>query len=228
MPSLNQFAWVAGTTTYQFGHHSIPNIPVTDAPADANLSRWSMLHDNSTYRFYCFRGSLSNTLYQFGFNGSSYAYGHNSIPELTLVDFPSNTDASSFAMLHDDSNYRLYMRRLGHRQTLYQAAWVPATTTYRFGYNSIPSIQVTGFPPDTDWSRWGMLHDGLAYRFYAFRLGTNNQFYQGSFNRATNAYEYAFNSIPELTLIGTPPNSDTSSAALLHDNADYRFYFQTR
>ena len=50
MPSLNQFAWVAGTTNYQFGHNSIPNIPITGAPADTNGARWAMLHDNAAYR----------------------------------------------------------------------------------------------------------------------------------------------------------------------------------
>jgi hypothetical protein len=227
MPSLNQFAWMNGTSIYRFGHRSIPNISITGAPADANLARWAMLHDGATYRFYCFRGSSSDTLYQFGYNGASYAFGHNSIPQLTLVGFPADTDASSLQMLHDGSDYRLYMRRLGDRSTLYQAAWVPGSTTYRFGYNSLPTIPVTGFPPDTDWSRWGMLHDGLAYRIYAFRLGSNTEFYQGSFNRAASAYQYAFNSIPLLTLQGTPADSNLAAAGMLHDNVDYRFYFQT-
>ena len=92
MPSLNQFAWVNGTSIYRFGHRSIPNISITGAPADANLARWAMLHDGATYRFYCFRGSSSDTLYQFGYNGTSYAFGHNSIPQLTLVGFPADTE----------------------------------------------------------------------------------------------------------------------------------------
>jgi len=227
MPSLNQFAWIAGSTNYRFGHNSIPNIPITGAPADANLARWSMLHDNAAYRLYCFRGSSRNSLYQFSFNGASYAYGHNSIPVLTLEDFPDDTDASSFAMLHDGTDYRLYMRRLGDRRTLYQAAWVSGTTIYRYAHRSIPNIPITGFPTDTDWSRWAMLHDGAAYRVYAFRLGSNTQIYQGSFNPATSAYEYGFNSIPMLTLLDTPSSSNLGGAAMLHDNANYRFYFQT-
>lgn len=225
--SLNQAAWVPGTTTYRFGFRSIPNIPITGEPVDADAARWAMLHDGSAYRLYSFKQGTDDRLYQFSFNGSAYAFGHHSIPELTLVDFPADTDASSFAMLHDGSDYRLYLRRTGDPQTLYQAAWVPGTTTYRFGFRPIPRIPITGFPADTDWDRWGMLYGGSAYRFYAFKAGSDTQFYQGSFNRSANAYQFGFNAIPELTLVGAPANSDTRNAALLHDGSHYRFYFQT-
>lgn len=228
MPSLNQFAYVAGTDHYRFGHNSIPNIPITGAPADANLARWSMLHDDAAFRLYCFKGSSRDAIYQFSFNGASYAFGHNSIPELRLEGFPADVDASSFSMLFDGADYRLYMRRLGHSQTLYQGAWVRGTNVYRFGHNSTPQLPVIEFPGDTDWSRWSMLHDGVDYRFYAFKLGSNTQLYQGAFNRANNSYQFGFNSIRELTLVGTPSNSDTDSCAMLHDNTTYRFYFQTR
>jgi hypothetical protein len=225
--SVNQAAWVAGSTTYRFGHHSIPNIPITGAPADVDPARWAMLHDGATYRLYCFKAGTNNRLYQFGFNGTSYAFGHNSIPELTLVGFPGDADATSFAMLHDGSAYRLYLRKNGDPRTLYQAAWVPGTTTYQYGYNSIPSIPVTGFPADSDFSRWGMLHDNLAYRLYVFQQSSRNRFRQASFNAATGAYEFGHNSIPELTVEGMPATSDVRSFAMLHDNVDYRFYFQT-
>ncbi len=228
MASLNQFAWVAGTSVYRFGHNSIPNIPISNFPPDADLSRWAMLHDGSAYRFYAFRRGSNDTIYQGSFDGSAYVFGHNSIPVLRLVDFPADSDASSFAMLHDGSAYRLYLRRAGDPRTLYQSSWVEGTDMYRFGHNSIPAIPVTGFPDDTDWSRWMMLHDGSAYRHYAFKQGSDTQFYQGSFNRPNSAYEYAFNSIPVLTLEGTPADSDTSHASMLHDRSDYRFYFQVK
>lgn len=227
MPAVNQFAYVAGTDNYQFGHNSIPTIPITGAPADTNWRRWSMLHDNSAYRMYFFKGSAADTLYQFGFNGSSYAYGHDSIPALTLSGAPADADASSFAMLHDGSAYRLYLRQLGNPQRLYQFAYVAGSTTYRYGHDSIPAIDVTGFPADTDWSRWQMLHDGGAYRIYAFKLGSNTRFYQGAFNPATQRYEFGHNSIRELNLVGTPASSNLASAAMLHDGSAYRFYFQT-
>jgi len=161
MPSLNQGAWVAGTTIYRFGHHSISRIPITGAPADTNLARWAMLHDGSAYRLYAFRGSTSDTLYQFSWDGSSYAFAHNSIPVLTLVGAPADVDASSLSMLHSGTAYHAYLRRLGDPTMLYQFIWAPGTTTYVWGRAPyLPSLPVTGFPADTDWSRWDMLHDG--------------------------------------------------------------------
>ncbi len=225
--SLNQAAWIPGTTTYRFGFRSIPNIPITGEPADADAARWAMLYDGSTYRLYSFRQGSEDRLYQFGFNGISYAFGHNSIPELTLADFPADADSNTFAMLHDGADYRLYLRRAGDPRTLLQAAWVPGSSTYRFGFRSLPEIPVIGFPSDTDWNRWGMLHDGSAYRFYAFKSGRDDLFYQGAFDRGANAYRFGFNSIDELGLVATPANSDTHNAALLHDGSVYRFYFQT-
>jgi uncharacterized glyoxalase superfamily protein PhnB len=225
MSSLNQFAWIANTSIYRFGHNSIPNIRIVDAPADADLSNWAMLHDGSAYRLYAFKRGTTDTLYQASFNGEAYQFGHNSIPVLRLVGFPADADASTFSMLHDGSAYRLYLRRQGDPRTLYQASWVEGTDVYQFGHNSIPAIPVVDFPEDTDWSRWMMLHDGSAYRHYAFKAGSDREFYQGSFDGA--AYRFAHNSIPTLTLEGTPPDSNTSRAAMLHDNADYRFYFQT-
>ena len=225
MPSLNQFAYVNNTSDYKFGHNSIPNIPITGSPDDANLFRVAMLYDGSAYRFYAFQRGSSNVLYQYSFNGSSYTYGYNSIPKLTLEGFPSDVDASSFSMLHDGSSYRLYMRKLGDPTTLYQAAFVPGTTTYKYGYNSIPQIKCTGFPSDTDWSRWAMLHDGSTYRIYAFKLGSNTQFYQGAYDG--NSYAYGHNSIPVLNLVGTPANSDLHDMSMLFDGQNYRLYLQT-
>lgn len=225
MPSLNQFAYVNGTSDYKYGHNSIPNIPITGSPSDANFTRVAMLYDGSAYRFYAFQGSSSNVIYQYSFDGSSYVYGHNSIPKLTLEGFPSDADASSFSMLFDGSNYRLYLRKLGDPTTLYQGAFVPGTTTYKYGYNSTPQIKCTGFPSDTDWSRWAMLHDGSNYRLYAFKLGSNTQFYQGAFNGST--YAYGYESIPVLNLVGTPPNSNLQDMSMLYDGQNYRLYLQT-
>jgi hypothetical protein len=228
MGSLNQGAWVAGTTRYEYGYHSIPNIPITGAPADANLARWGMLHDGTDYRLYCFQGSSSDTLYQFAWDGSSYRYGHRSIPVLTLVGAPSDVDASSVAMLHSGSAYHAYLRRLGDPTTLYQFIWVPGTTTYQWGYsNYLPTLHVSGFPTDTDWSRWDMLHDGSDYRIHAFHYGRNDVLSQGAWNAAALEYQYGYSSIPQLDLVNFPANSDVGRSAMLHDGVDYRFYFQT-
>lgn len=226
--SVRQGAWVPGTANYQYGYNSIPNIPITGAPADTNFARYAMLHDGSAYRMYFFKGSTSDTLYQFSWNGSSYAYGYNSIAVLTLVGSPADVDASSLAMLHSGGAYHAYLRRLGDPTTLYQFIWVPGTTTYRWNVAPYsPSLPVTGFPADTDWSRWDMLHDGLTYRIYAFRYGSNDRLLQGSWNAAAGAYQFGFNSIPELTLVGYPADSDVGRSAMLHDGSAYRLYYQT-
>jgi hypothetical protein len=228
MSSVNQGAWVPSTARYEYGYRSIPNIPINGAPADANLSRWAMLHDGSAYRLYCFKGSSSDTLYQFSWDGTSYAFGFNSIPVLTLVGAPADVDASSIAMLHSGSAYHAYLRRLGDPATLYQFIWVPGTTTYQWGYqNYLPALHVTGFPADTDWSRWEMLHDGSTYRIYAFHYGSNERLSQGSWNANAQEYRYGYDSIPQLDLVGFPSNSDVGRSAMLHDGVDYRFYFQT-
>ena len=228
--SLNQAAWVPGTSNYQFGYNSIPNMPIINAPADTDWNRWAMLHDGSAYRLYFFKKNSNSKFYQFSFNRSknAYQFGYNSIPVLTLAGAPRNADFSSFSMLHDGRDYRFYLRPKGNPKALYQFAWVPGTTTYKFGYRSIPKMNVTGFPRDTDWSRWQMLYDGNAYRFYAFKSGSNTKFYQGSFKRSTSNYEYAYRSIRVLNLVGTPASSNTRRAAMLHDGSAYRFYFQTR
>lgn len=228
MVAVNQGAWVPGTPKYEFGFHSIPTIPITGAPPDANFARWAMLHDGSAYRLYCFRGSTADTLYQFAWNGTSYAYGHNSIPVLTLTGAPADVDASSIAMLHSGNAYHAYLRRLGDPTTLYQFIWVPGTTTYRWGVAPyLPTLRVTGFPADADWSRWDMLHDGNTYRIYSFRYGANDRLLQGSWNPTAGAYQFGFDSIPVLELVGYPATSDVGRSAMLHDGTDYRCYFQT-
>ena len=168
-------------------------------------------------------------IYQFVWDGASYAYAaNNAIPVITLVGGPADADASSMAMLHSGNDYHLYLRRLGDPTTLYQYIWVPGTTTYQWGYGIyLPSLRVTGFPPDTDWSRWDMLHDGADYRLYVFHYGRNNQISQGAWNAAAGEYQYQYNSIPQVDLVDFPADSDVGRSAMLHDGANYRFYFQT-
>ena len=224
---LNQAAFVPNTTTYKFGYRSIPSIPVVGAPRDTDYSRWAMLHDGTDYRLYFFKSGSADTIYQFAFDRrvEQYKFGYNSIRALRIVGAPQDADASSFSMLHDGAEYRLYLRRQGNPRILYQFAFNPETENYEYGYHSLPVIEVTGFPEDTDWSRWDMLHDGEYYRFYAFRAGSNDEFYQAAYNDRTQRYEFAYQSIPILTLVGTPANSDTASSAMLYDGKDYRFYF---
>ena len=227
MPALNQGAWVPGTSNYEYGYNSIPTIPITGAPADANFNRWGMLHDGQAYRLYAFKGSTRDTFYQFAFDGTSYAYAHNgSIPVLTLAGMPADADPSSISFLHEGGTYHAYVRRLGEPTTLYQFVWVPGTTTYQWGYGPyLPTLTATGYPADTDWSRWMMLHDGTSYRLYAFHYATPGVISQGSWDG--NTYAYGHNSIPQLNLVNYPADSDLGRVAMLHDGLAYRLYFQT-
>ncbi|NOQ36938.1 MAG: hypothetical protein GQ569_13785 [Methylococcaceae bacterium] len=226
-PSLNQAAYKKGTESYLFGHRSIPNMKIIDAPFDTDWDRWAMLHDGSVYRLYFFKHGSSDTLYQFGFNRelSAYQYGYQSIPILRITGAPTDVDSSRFVMLHDGRDYRLYMPRRGVSSSLYQFAFNRASNDYEYGFNSIKELKIMGMPADADWRRIGMLHDGANYRFYAMKQGSDKQFYQAAFNRASNHYEYRFRSIPLLNLVGMPNNSNSQSFAMLHDGANYRFYF---
>jgi len=225
--SLNQAAYVTGTSTYRFGHNSIPNMVIADAPADTDYTRWAMLHDGAFYRLYMFKQNTNDTLYQFGFNilTGQYEYGHQSIPELKLTNIPDDADTSRFAMLHDGTTYRLYFRAKSNIFTMYQFGYNPSTQNYEYGRNSIPTLFITGAPVDVDNSRWAMLHDGSVYRLYLGKTGDENAMYQFGFNPSSIDYEFGHRSIAQLTLAGTPESSFKDDFAMLHDGSDYRFYY---
>jgi hypothetical protein len=225
--SLNQAAYVSGTSTYRFGHRSIRNMVIADAPSDADYTRWAMLHDGTIYRLYMFKQNTSDTLYQFGFNArtSQYEYGHQSIPELKLTNIPDDADTSSFAMLHDGSTYRLYFRARSNTFTMYQFGYNSSTQNYEFGYNSFPSLYITGAPSDVDTTRWAMLHDGSDYRLYMGKTGNEDAMYQFGYNPSSIDYEFGFRSISQLSVADTPEGSINDDFAMLHDGTDYRFYY---
>ena len=227
---LLQGAFVNGTTTYEFGYRSIPSIPVVGAPNDADWSRWAMLHDGTDYRLYAFRAGTRDTLYQFGFNRAteSYEWGYRSIPVLRIVGAPNSASTRQFAMLHDGAVYRLYLQDVNDFRVLHQFGFNRGTEDYEYGHRSIPQLRVTGFPRDTDWRRWAMLHDGRDYRFYAFREGSATEVYQGAFDANAQEYRFGYRSIEVLTMRGFPGAANRSSMAMLHDGVDFRFYFKDR
>ena len=227
-PSINQAAYATGTTTYEYGLNSIPNMFITGAPADTDWSRSAMLHDGTTYRLYFFKTGTNDTLYQFGFNpaSSDYEYGYNSISTLKITNAPADADPTSFAMLHDGTTYRLYMRSLSSPTTIHQFGF--NGTTYAYGFNSITTLSITSGPADTDYDRWAMLYDGSTYRYYAFKEGSDTVFYQFGYNVATQDYEYGLNSILQLTVELMPATSNTNDFSMLHDGTNYRFYFLTK
>ena len=223
--SLDQAAYVTGSSVYDYGHNSIPNISVTGAPDDTDFTRWAMLHDGSTYRLYFFRANSNAQIYQFGYNpaSSAYEFGFNSIPVIDITGAPADADPGSFAMLHDGRTYRLYMRGIDNPQSLYQFGFNSRTSDYEFGFNSIPVINITGAPADANFDGWAMLHDGSNYRLYAFNKSAPESLYQFAYNGST--YAYGFNSINVLTVTDMPDGSHKDDFAMLHDGSNYRFYY---
>ncbi len=225
--SLNQFAFVPGTNDYRFGFNSIPNMVLRGFPANTDYSRWAMLHDGKDYRIFFFRKGSNNTIYQGAFNQrtAAYEFAYRSLPQIIIQGIPGDADTSNFAMLHDGSVYRLYLKKKNKPTELLQFGYNPAIRTFVFGYRSIPRIQLINVPADINWNGWGMLHDGDYYRLYNWKRG-GTQFYQAAFNGVE--YQFGFKSIPLLDLVGNPPNSDITDFAMVHDRRYYRFYLQTR
>lgn len=234
-PSLNQAVY-DGRSKYVYGYGglsvTLPNIKITGSPADADWTRWAMLHDNVSvagYRLYCFKAGTNDTLYQFVFNAlaSEYQYGYsNAIKILHITGTPPDADPSSFAMLYEGvGGYHLYMRSKSYRPKIYQFIFNGSTYAYADGVSWAKNINSTGAPADVDWDRWAMLGDTTAttYREYAFKKGSKTIFYQFGYNGST--YKYHYDSLTPLTVEGMPDNSDTNSFAMLHDGKYYRFYF---
>ena len=222
--ALQQGSWVKGKKVYVKGHNSIAEIRIMNAPSDTDWKRYAMLHDGQIYRLYFFKRNPSDTLYQFGFNPqiNRYEYGYKSIPVISIVGKPRAASAKSIAMLHDGRTFRLFMQDKRTPTLLHQFAFNPRNNRYEYGLNSIPKIKVTGMPRNVDPSRWGMLHDGKSYRLYMGRRGASSV-YQAGFNRASNQYEYGFNSIPEMK-IRKFFKGGLADFALLHDRRDFRLY----
>jgi hypothetical protein len=228
-PSLVQAAFNPSTGRFEFGFDSIPEIPITGAPADVDWDRWGMLHDGTTYRLYFLPQGEADELLQFGFNPSTVAYewGHDSIPAIPITGTPAGVDPSGFAMLHDGSTYRLYFLSENDPLQLVQFGFDPSVGEYVYGHQSIPEIPITGTPAGTDWSGWEMLHDGSTYRLYAFADAGHDALVQHGFNPATTAYEWGHDSIPQIDLSSAPAGTNTDDFAMLHDGTRYRFYMLT-
>ena len=223
-----QAAYYPDTGGYYFGYNSLPRVSISGAPDDADDSRWTMLHDGEAYHLYMFKQNSTDTIYQFVWNGESYELGyHDAIPELRLTNVPADADTSSFAMLYGELGYHLYIRRRSNPTVLYQFVWSYESLSYDFGEPDVyPELHIKGFPADTDWSRWSMLHDGDFYRFYAFKLGSNTEIYQGAWDGEHYTFGYA--SEPILSLHDAPSNTDFSSFSLLYDDEDYRLYMKVK
>lgn len=164
--TLYQFGFNSSIGAYQFGHQSISVLKLTNIPDDADTSQFAMLHDGTTYRLYLKAKSNAFTMYQFGYNGQSYQFAHNSIPVLFITGAPADVDHSRWAILHDGSNYRLYLGKQGNEDVMYQFAYHASSSDYEYGYNSIDQLTLVDTPISSYTDDFAMLHDGSDYRFY--------------------------------------------------------------
>jgi hypothetical protein len=211
---------------YEYGYNSLPIIPITGAPEDTDYERWSILHDGSVYRLYFMPLGKADKLYQFGFNpnSQSYEYGYKSNEIIPIINLPENTDASSFAILYDGLNYRLYFKS-SLNKTLYQCAYNPQTGpngSYIYGYKSEPEIAIKNAPPDTDWKTWSMLFDGETYRLYFKSKTKKSTLYQFGYDGLN--YTFGYQSNPRIEVIGMPKKEFVKNFNITHDGTNYRLY----
>lgn len=107
---------------------------------------------------------------------------------------------------------------------LYQFSYSEESNAYQYGNNSIAEIKVTGFPEDTDYSKWSMLHDKGNYRICFLKKNDCNTLYQGAYNSSEGEYQFGFNSEPEVNIQGLPSKANSSNFSMLHDGDSYRLY----
>lgn len=116
-----------------------------------------MAHGPEGYRLYCFRNRDTSTLYAFGFDGESYAYGHEvEHSELKLTNAPDDCDFSGFDVLNDGSAWRFYLKRLGSPTELYQFVSEGCEELVHAGCGAMSPIPVECYPKDSDKARWFM------------------------------------------------------------------------
>lgn len=222
---LYQAAYEEDSMEFQFGYKALEELNIIDAPDDADLQRWAVLHDGDTYRFYCFRGDF-NALYQFALHPQSRAfeYGYNSIDKFAigLTSVPDDASTSAFYMLHDGEQSKLYLPSQDSSSLLYEFIYDYGTERYK---STGQSLNIRGAPEDTDFQRMAMLHNGTQSRLYALRQGSDYDLFEFVYDASTNSYVYQSDAADITAVTGLPSDSDTSSFAMLHNGINYRFFY---
>ena len=111
---IHQFVYNPATESYEYGlGAAIEEIDVTMFPGATDFSGWGMLWEDDTYRFYAFSDAAHDAVAQGAYNSASgdYEYDFMSIPVIDIIGFPADTNTDDFAMVHDGSEFRLYMLR---------------------------------------------------------------------------------------------------------------------
>ena len=212
-------------TAYEHGHAGyFERMDIARAPGDTDWSRWAMLNDEGNYRLYAMAEGTDDRLYEFVYNPASgtYEYGHGSLAdEIGISGAPADADLSSIAMMHAQGAYRLYAKSKSSPLRVHQFVYRASTQSFVYGWGgAIPSIDVTMFPQGTDFSGWGMLWDDSAYHIYAFSNASHDAVAQGTYNYASQDYEYQ----DTIDISGYPGDADTSDFAMLHSGDYYHLY----
>ena len=177
---LKVFTYKPNNSNYSIDYE----IEITNAPEDTDWNRWAMLQDGKDYRLYCFKQNSNNTLYQFAFNGASYEFAYNSIPEVTITNVPATANTNAIAMLHDGEKYRLYFADESNETVLHQFEW----NGNEYEYLPMQTKTVFGISPEADTSTIAMLHTGKHYTYYALNT-QRDTLHQAIYNVDSNTYE---------------------------------------
>ena len=87
------------------------------------------------------------------------------------------------------------------------------------------TIALTGGPANTDWSRWGLLHDDDYDRLYFLPTDAADAVYQFALNTSTGAFEYGYESLEVIDIVGTPAAADPSGGfGMAHGDFTYALY----
>ena len=194
-----------------------------------------MLNDGKDFLLFCFKQNTNNTLYQFNFDGSSYA--HNSGSEITLSYLPEHADTNVFAMLNDGDVSRLYLGdknpdesfRYTVRNLKNDRQWYPGDASsilYQYVWDGetfqlesdSPDIGVIGLSDSANLNTIAMLHTGEEYVYYA--LDHNKESVcQAAFTGGV----YAGRNV--LNIKNIPQRTNTNTFSMAYGDKTYQLYF---
>ncbi len=226
-PKLNVATNSSGLN-YSFGTQLLD---LENAPADTDFNRWGMLHDGTFLRLYFFKQSSGTELYQFVSDqttspaSTSLAQGFFQNPGIT--DAPADADTNNIAFVNNGTDSIMYMRGITKPRTVYPFIFNDTTNNFEYDTASVPEHNITGSPADADFSRWAMDATTTDITFYAFKSGSDNQFYKYEFSAGDFVYMGSGNTF---TLTNLPANRSTTSFAAVFDklNGVPRVFQQTQ
>ncbi|MBI1422179.1 MAG: hypothetical protein GC149_01850 [Gammaproteobacteria bacterium] len=163
--TLYQFAYNPNSADFEYGYNSIPQLTLTNVPADADGNSLAMSNDGTYYYAHMKSLSVPTRIYTFRYvaNTTTYAYQRS----YNITKAPADTDWSRWAMLYGDSASRFYAGKTGVDSPIYQFKYNPTTQSYEWGYGgAVSTLAVIGMPSDSDTSNFSMLNNGTQYQFY--------------------------------------------------------------